>query len=94
MKRLFIIAILIYLGGAMFVEVLNGYYKFVHGDKNLVYDLFSMLEEVMEMLGVVVLIHSLLLYITQLDIHQIKLNFNCVRQPEVAPIGQRKIEDI
>lgn len=94
MKRLFITAILIYLGGAMFVEVLNGSYKFVHGENNLGYALFTTIEEVMEMLGVVVLIHSLLLYIAKLDLHQIKLDLNFVEKPEVATLKSRKLEKI
>jgi len=80
MKRLFLIAMIVFIGGAFFVEVIGGYYKFIHGEKNIGYALITTVEEVMEMLGVVVLIHALLTYITQLEIHQINLSFNLTRK--------------
>lgn len=82
-KRLFLIAVSVFLGGAIFIEVIGGAYKFIHGEDNLGYALITTVEEVMEMLGVVVLIHALLTYITQLEIHQINFNFNLTRKNSI-----------
>lgn len=76
LKRLILIAMFLWVGGALFVETVGGYYKYIHGADNLGYALITTVEEVMEMLGVIVLIHGLLTYIDKMGQHQINFSFN------------------
>ena len=70
-RRLFLLATALFLGGACFIELLDGYYAFLHGKNNFGYAMFSTLEETLEMLGIVVFIHALLRYITCLGIKHV-----------------------
>lgn len=67
------LAAALFVGGAFVVELFDGYYAFIHGRDNIGYALFSTLEEVLEMLGVMVFIHSLLDYLTRLDLGRLNL---------------------
>lgn len=79
-KRLFAIAFVLFIGGAFIMEIIDGYYKFLYGEKTLGYDLLSTVEESMEMLGVVTFIHALLTYVHQMGIHRINLGVNLGRK--------------
>lgn len=59
----FVLAAAIYLGGALGVELVEGWWREGHGHRNAVYHLLVSLEEGMEMLGTVFFIHALLLYL-------------------------------
>ncbi|BAY10651.1 hypothetical protein [Calothrix sp. NIES-2098] len=63
-RRLFIIAGTIYVGGAIGFELLGGYYANYYSEDDIIFDLLTTVEEVMEMLGIVVFIHALLSYMT------------------------------
>ncbi|MGB3534024.1 MAG: hypothetical protein WBA13_10965 [Microcoleaceae cyanobacterium] len=76
MKRLLLLSFAIFLGGAILVEIVGGYYKYLYGEANLGYSLITTIEESMEMLGVVMLIHALLVYINQLGINSVNINLN------------------
>ena len=80
LKRLMLLAIFTFVGGAIFVEILGGYYKYLYGRDNLGYFLIATIEESMEMLGVVILIHGLLTYIQQLGIDAVKVGFHVTEQ--------------
>lgn len=56
----FLLAAALYLGGALGVEALGGAYDRSHGDQNLIYSMLATVEETLEMIGVIVLIHALL----------------------------------
>lgn len=55
----------LYLGGALVVEMIGGYLTEAHGQTNLAYILVHSAEESLEIAGVVVLIWTLLLYISE-----------------------------
>lgn len=59
----FVVAAAIYLGGALGVELVEGWWREGHGHRNLLYHVFSSLEEGMEMSGIIVFIHALLRHI-------------------------------
>ena len=59
----FIIAAILYIGGALGMEIIGSYWTDLEGQQNLVYALMATLEEVMEMMGIIVLIYGLLNYI-------------------------------
>ena len=59
----FLVAGIIYIGGAIGMEMIGGWYFELHGSANLTYIMTSTVEESMEMAGVVIFIRALLLYI-------------------------------
>lgn len=61
--RLFILAALAYVGGALIMEMITGRYTEVYGTKNLTYELMTVAEEFLEMSGVSIFIYALLSYI-------------------------------
>lgn len=50
----------VYLGGALGVELAEGWWREGHGHRNVVYHALVSLEEGMEMIGIILLIHTLL----------------------------------
>ncbi|MBW4681898.1 MAG: hypothetical protein KME19_17540 [Microcoleus vaginatus WJT46-NPBG5] len=69
---LFLLAGGLYIGGALGMEMIGGYYTDFYGKNNLTYALITCLEEVLEMAGIVVFIYGLLdymrLYLKNLDV--------------------------
>jgi hypothetical protein len=61
-KYLFLLAGSMYIGGALIVEMYNGFYKSLYGDSPIYYALTTV-EEGMEMLGIVTFIYGLFTYI-------------------------------
>ena len=61
---LFVVSGIIYVSGAMGVEMFEGKYESVFGTKNLIYDIYCAVEETMEMFGVALFIYALLDYIS------------------------------
>ncbi len=92
LKRSILMAIFLWVGGALFVETLGGYYKYLYGEENLGYALLTTVEEVMEMLGVVVLIHGLLLYLNKIVLHQIDLSLNLTQSHLTPPNLNAQLE--
>lgn len=61
----FVISAAIYLGGALGVELVEGWWREGQGHKNLVYHVLVSLEEGMEMAGIIAFIHALLNHISR-----------------------------
>jgi hypothetical protein len=61
----FVLAAIIYIGGALGMEMVGSYYAELEGQQHLTYALMATLEEVMEMMGTIVFIYGLLFYIGQ-----------------------------
>ncbi|MFC5578025.1 hypothetical protein ACFPOA_08400 [Lysobacter niabensis] len=59
----FAVSAAIYLGGALGVELVEGWWREQHGHRNLAYHSLVTLEEGMEMFGVIAFLHALLDYI-------------------------------
>lgn len=59
----FILAAIVYIGGALGMEMVGSYIAESQGQQHLTYALIANLEEVMEMLGTIVFIYGLLFYI-------------------------------
>lgn len=59
----FLLAAIIYLGGAISFELIGGRYAELHGSHNLTYNMFATIEESLEMAGVIIFIRALLIYI-------------------------------
>lgn len=62
-RRLFITAAVIYVGGAMFGEALGGYYLDGPGGRDMVYTLITTVEESLELVGLLIFIHALFRYL-------------------------------
>ena len=62
-KRLFLLAGSIYVGGALITEMANGVIGEIYGYTSLVNSLLTVVEEVLEKIGILVWIHALLKYI-------------------------------
>jgi hypothetical protein len=64
-RRLFILAALMYLSGAIVAETVGGHYAMVWGWDSLRYAFCVVAEEFLEMMGIVVFIYALLSYLTR-----------------------------
>jgi uncharacterized protein YhhL (DUF1145 family) len=62
-KRAFILAALLFIGGALGLELAGGRYAELHGQETLGYVVLATVEEGLEMAGVIVFIHALLRYL-------------------------------
>lgn len=62
-RRLFIVASLLYVGGAVGMEMLGGNYASSHGSDNFGFSLLATVEESLEMGGTILFIHALLAYL-------------------------------
>lgn len=62
----FVISAAIYLGGALGIELVEGWWREGHGHRNVIYHVLVSLEEGMEMIGVIAFISALLGYIAGL----------------------------
>lgn len=62
-RGLFLVAAILFVGGAMGIELIGGRYAELHGMQNLTYNMIATLEETLEMAGVIVFIFALLEYI-------------------------------
>lgn len=63
-KRLFVVAGILYVVGALGMEAVDGLYASFYGESNIIYYLLTQIEEILEMLGVVVFFYALLLYMS------------------------------
>ncbi|NEQ40545.1 MAG: hypothetical protein F6K40_31680 [Okeania sp. SIO3I5] len=61
-KYLFILSGIFYVGGAIGMEMVNGYYSYLYDSEMFVYEILVTIEEFFEKLGVVVFIYALLCY--------------------------------
>ncbi|MBE9015932.1 hypothetical protein IQ272_07260 [Chroococcidiopsidales cyanobacterium LEGE 13417] len=62
-RTLFILAGATYVSGALGMELVSGYYASIHGEETVAYSILTVVEELLEMLGIVVFISALLSYI-------------------------------
>lgn len=74
-KQLFIVSISLYLGGALGMELVGGWYREIHGPENLIYANITAIEELLEMSGILVFIYTLILYL-EMNIKQINIFFD------------------
>lgn len=85
----FAVSAAIYLGGALGVELVEGWWREGHGHRNLVYHGLVSLEEGMEMIGVIAFIHALLSYIA-MRFGEVRFGFDDARAAAnaTAPASQ------
>jgi len=71
-KILIFSSIFIYLAGAVGMEMVGGWYAENHNENNDFYNILTTIEETLEPIGIVTLIYTLLLYISQ-SFYELKL---------------------
>ena len=75
-RTLFILSGMIYVGGAVGVEMIGGYHSEMYGDNNFVHGMITTIEESLEMMGILVFIYSLLFYLqTYLEKINLSISF-------------------
>lgn len=62
-RRLFLLAGILFVGGSIGLDLPEGYYHSLYGNKTLAFSSMVLLEEGLEMVGVVVFLYALLSYI-------------------------------
>jgi len=85
-KLTFLIAAAMYIGGAIGIEFINGYYAELHGEENLIYSMLSNLEECLEMAGTIVFIWGLLVYISD-NFKAVQFQFTSVSESSPSDPG-------
>lgn len=75
-RRLFIVSGFIYIFGAFGLEFVEGAYGYAHGLENFNYQLIVSIEELLEILGIIVFIHTLLSYLNRLKVSSFGLEFH------------------
>ena len=85
-RRLFVLAAILYIGGAIGIEMIGGQHASLYGEQNLEYAIITALEELLEMLGTVVFIYGLLSYMKRyINEFQISIRDNRLEPaPEMA----------
>ncbi|MBE9034231.1 hypothetical protein [aff. Roholtiella sp. LEGE 12411] len=63
-RQLFFIAGTIYVAGAIGTELVGGYYADYYTENDMIYNIITTVKEVLEMLGIIVFIYSLLSYMS------------------------------
>ncbi len=63
-RFLFFLAGVIYVSGAFGFELINGYYSEIHGENNIIYTVLVTIEELLEMIGLLVLMHAQTSYLS------------------------------
>jgi hypothetical protein len=86
-RRAFVLAGAIYIGGALGMEMIDGLYASLYGEKNLTYAFLTTIEETLEMLGIVVFLHTLLTYLKRyVTTIRISIGNNVLEVlPEIVP---------
>lgn len=62
-KHLFSIAFILYVAGALGFELIGGYYADLYGTERLLYVIITTIEESLEMIGILIFVHSLFKYL-------------------------------
>jgi hypothetical protein len=84
-RHLFIIAGTIFVSGALGMEMVDGYYASLYGEKNYIYVVLTTIEEFFEMVGIAVFIYALLSYIsTHMKGFALKINIINNKQHQSA----------
>ncbi|MFC7300423.1 hypothetical protein [Cognatiluteimonas weifangensis] len=84
----FALAAAIYVGGALGVELVEGWWREGHGHRNAAYHLLVSLEEGMEMLGTILFIHALLRYLAGHH-GEVRLRFDAATAMQPLPEKQK-----
>jgi hypothetical protein len=73
-RLMFATAGVIYIGGALGMELIGGLYLYGHGHDNLAYSMIVMVEESLEIAGVIIFVQALLGFLTN-QYPKLQLNF-------------------
>ena len=74
----FLTAAILYLGGSIGVELIEGAYAELHGTQNLTFSMIATVEESLEMAGLIIFIWALLVYFAD-NYKEVRFRFDGVR---------------
>ena len=80
-RCLFFLSGLIYVGGALGMEMIGGYYADLYGQRNLGYALITNAEEFLEMMGIVIFSYALMSYMN-LYMQSFDIQLNIFNHPD------------
>ncbi|NEO61467.1 MAG: hypothetical protein F6J98_13905 [Moorea sp. SIO4G2] len=89
-RRLFIIACCLFIGGAMGMEVIGGNHADLYGEDNLNYEIIVTIEEFLEMLGIIVFLHSLLSYMNRFQIRDFGIRVQVNTNKAASRLGSKE----
>jgi alkylhydroperoxidase/carboxymuconolactone decarboxylase family protein YurZ len=89
-RHWFIVSGAIYVSGALGVELFGGNYADLHGQENMMYAVLVTIEEFMEMLGIIVFIHTLMSYMNRLGIREFNIQIPIEQSGEVSELKTKK----
>ena len=81
--RLFVLAGVTYVGGALITDMINGRQADIRGPGNLPYQMTTVAEEFLEMSGIVIFIYALLTYLSS-EVRSVRINFEQQDRPHHA----------
>jgi hypothetical protein len=81
----FVISGAIYVGGALGVELVEGWWREGHGHRNLTYHLLVSLDEGMEMVGAIAFIHALMNHMARYY-GEVRIGFDHVDEPALDAV--------
>lgn len=84
----FVVAAFFFVGGAVGIELIEGWFDEVHGDRNLVSGLIATVQETGEMAGVIIFIWALLRYLGE---HYGDLRLRLAAAPAVEVAARRPV---
>lgn len=84
----FVAAGAIYVGGALGVELILGFWTDLAGSQNIVYGLIDLVEEAMEILGVTLFLVALADYITH-STDRLRISLESAEEPISQPVAAR-----
>ncbi len=84
-------ALALYIGGAIGVELIGGCYCELYGEVNLTYCMIIIVEECIEMAGVIVFIWVQLVYIAD-SYKELQFPFDVFRGDVMLPIPSRSVD--
>jgi len=85
-RNLIIFAGILYVAGALGVELIGGHWSELHGPENITYALITTLEESLEMTGILVFIYALMSYIT-FELSDLSFNIGSLAQNTNSKTG-------
>jgi hypothetical protein len=75
MKILFVVSAFFYLAGAVGMEMVGGWFAEAYGENRPLYNVITTVEEIFEITGILTLIYTLLLYMSQ-NFNELKLRIS------------------
>lgn len=88
-RTLFFVSFILFVGGAFDLELVGGNYADSYGAYNMGYKLLVTFEELLEMSGIVVFVHTLLLHLNFLNIKELDIEVELKHDKSTYPLSHK-----